>query len=188
MKFSSIAILVSALLGVALLFLVLIFGGSYLLPGVSSGISDAQDAQTGLTPGSRAPDFDLPDLSGDHVALGAYSGKPLVVLFFATWSEQSTDALHIVDEYIASHPQEASLASFVMIDSQEDKSVVASYIRRGGYQTRVLLDTLGKAGEDYAVKSLPTFYIIDSTGLVSASYSGVLSDRMLGDKLEQALK
>ncbi len=189
MNFSSLKIIAAVAAGIALLFAGLFFFGSSLVPDLSGGISQGEEsaAQNGDLLNARAPYFDLPGLSGDHVALSNFANKPLVVMFWATWSPQSTDALHVVDEYIASHPEVAPLVSVVTINSQEEKSLVASYMRRGGYKTQVLLDTLGKAGEAYGVKSLPLFVFIDSTGVVRSTYAGVLSEKMLGDKVESVL-
>ncbi|MES2006647.1 MAG: TlpA disulfide reductase family protein [Patescibacteria group bacterium] len=189
MKFASIKIVVIALGGAALLFLVVMLGGTYFLPQLTEGITTTNgEVEKSERVGARAPYFDLPNLSGDHVTLAALADRPLVILFWATWSEQSTDALHILDEYIAEHQKDAALVSFITINSQEEKSLVSSFMRRGGYQTPVVLDALGKVSGEYEVKSLPTFYFVDRTGVVRAEYAGVLSKSMLGDKVEQALR
>jgi hypothetical protein len=191
MKFSSIKTILISLGVVAFLFLSVMIGGTFFLSGLAGGISEANDeapAESAALVGSRAPYFDLPNLAGNHVTESEFADTPTVILFWATWSEQSTDALHIVDEYLATHPKEAGLFSIVTINSQEEKSLVSSFMRRGGYQTPVVLDTLGKASEAYHIKSLPTFYFIDRMGILREAYAGVLSASMLGDKIESILK
>src|SRR3954447_15442166 len=46
------------------------------------GAADTAHAPQGLAPGSPAPDFALPDLSGKTVALAQWRGRPLLLIFF----------------------------------------------------------------------------------------------------------
>lgn len=189
MKFGTIKLLLITAAGIVLLFGAVLWGGSYFLPSVAvdSQAAGQQPAAGQNLVGSRAPYFDLPNLAGDHVNLGAYADKPLVILFWATWSQESTDQLHILDEYQASVP-ESKLVSLLAINSQEERNVASSFMHRGGYQIPVLLDTLGKAGESYHASALPVFYFIDRTGTVEEVYAGALSQKALGDKIEKILQ
>ena len=47
--------------------------------GVTSGLEDLP------APGGAAPDFALPDLDGNTVRLSDFSGRPVVLNFWATW-------------------------------------------------------------------------------------------------------
>jgi hypothetical protein len=188
MKFGWIKIFIFVFGFIALLFLGVMLGGAYFLPSVAKDVAHTNATTSEALLGERAPYFDLPNLVGDHVAVSAFVDKPLLVVFWASWNEQSTDALHIIDEYLAAEPRVASLVSVVAINSQEEKSLVSTYMRRGGYRVPVLLDALGKTSEEYEVKSLPVYYFIDHTGVVREIYAGVLSQKMLGDKIEQLLK
>lgn len=113
---------------------------------------------------------------------------PVVIVFWSTWNSQAADQIQILDQYIARASTEAQLASIVAINSQEEKSLVSSFMNRGGYRVRTLLDVQGIATGDYQVKSLPTFYFIDGTGLVRDVYVGVLSEKMLRDRVVQILQ
>jgi hypothetical protein len=41
--------------------------------------------QSGLAPGSQAPNFTLPDLNGTNHSLSQYQGKTILLAFFASW-------------------------------------------------------------------------------------------------------
>ena len=76
----------------------------------------------------------------------------------------------------------------ITIDSLEDTSIVKSFIRRGEYKISAGLDITGVVSNDYNVRSLPTAYFIDREGVVEEIYTGVLSESMIVDKVDNLLK
>ena len=56
-----------------------LFLGASLVLAVSTGCAP------GLRVGATAPDFTLNDLSRQKVSLSQFSGKPVVLSYFATW-------------------------------------------------------------------------------------------------------
>ena len=69
--------------GVALLALAVFVGGC----GGSDGASVGSSGPSSAGPASRsvAPDFDGTTLAGTEVSLESYRGKPLVLIFWASW-------------------------------------------------------------------------------------------------------
>jgi peroxiredoxin len=166
---------------VIIVFIALQYSSSQFVTDIAG--NDASD--TGLS-GTQAPYFDLPDLAGDHVRLSDYTDQPLIIVFWTTWNEQAADQLHILDEYLES--SEDDLIQVVAISSQEEKSIVSSFVRRGGYGLQTLLDARGVTTEEYGVKSLPTTFFIRRDGTIAESFAGVLSQKMLVDKVENILR
>lgn len=139
--------------------------------------------------GERAPFFDLPTVSGDNATLTQFFGKPTILIFWSTWNQQSLDQIKITSDYLGSAGNtDASLVSFLAIDSQEDPSVVTSLIRRSSYHVPFALDSSGATTNQYHIKSLPTIYFIDREGVVREIYAGILSQSLLVDKMEQIIK
>lgn len=127
------------------------------------------EAQTSAEPEAvlmnvRAPYFDLPDLSGEHRTLTTLNDRPLVLAFFATWNAAAADQIKVLDDYLLSQPEKRELVHIVVIDTQEERSAVFSFIRRGGYTVEILIDQNGATGEAYRIKGLPTSYFIDTDG------------------------
>ena len=156
--------------------------------GDIAGTSPSDLPQTTEFLGADAPYFDLPNLAGDHVALSDFRDTPLIVVFFATWNSEAIDQLAIIDTYLARERTADHLVNIVAINSLEEKSVVSSFMRRGGYRVPTLLDVQGSASEAYRIKGLPTSFFVDRTGVIQTAYTGVLSERMLVDKIEAVLK
>lgn len=164
-------------------FFALRYGGTQFVADIAGESIENEAALAG----ERAPYFDLPDLEGNHVRLSDYTDMPLIIVFWATWNEQAADQLHIIDEYLA-EAGSARLVEIVAIDSQEEKSVISSFMRRGGYGIHTLLDARGGVTEEYKVKSMPTIFFVKRDGTIAESFAGVLSERMLVDKIENILK
>lgn len=181
-----IKIIFVTILGIALLACALYFGGSLFVLGLADTSEERLlplDTDTSLI-GSQAPYFDLPDIAGDHTRISDLNNAPLVVVFWSTWNSTSADQVKILDDYISSRQNEVELVHIVAINSQEERSIVSSFIRRGGYLVPTLVDSQGSVSEQYKIKSLPTLYFIDRDGIVREVYSGLISQKMLVDKIE----
>jgi cytochrome oxidase Cu insertion factor (SCO1/SenC/PrrC family) len=188
MKTSHLIVLVASIAVIIALFFVLYVSGASLVPSLAGqGTAMTPASGTGLV-GNRLPYFDLPNLTGDHVRSTDFTDTPLVIVFWSTWNAQSADEMHVLDQYLTDQSSHNQLVKIVAIDSQEDKSVVSSFMSRGGYQVPTLLDARGITTETYDIKSLPAFYFVDRTGTVREVYAGAMSQATLMNKIENILQ
>lgn len=188
MKISHLVTLFIGIAVLAVLFFAVYLGGSALVLDVAGQqTTDASALGTGLL-NNQLPYFDLPNLAGDHVRSADLTDTPLVIVFWSTWNTQAADEMHILDQYLTGQSLQNQLVKIVAIDSQEEKSIVSSFMKRGGYQVQTLLDTQGLTGEHYMVKSLPTFFFVDRTGIIREIYSGIMSQSTLMNKIENILQ
>ncbi|MFZ2886512.1 MAG: redoxin domain-containing protein [Minisyncoccia bacterium] len=172
----SICAILGALFGAAY------FGGSSLLPSLRG--TDAVAIVDAPEKGKRAPLFDLPDSGEGRVRLAEYGNEPLIILFFATWNSEAADQLKILDDYRMG----GGLVRSIAIASQEEKTIVSSFIRRGGYTVPVALDQRGATSEAYGIKSLPTLFFIGRDSIIHDIAIGVLSEQQIGDRAERILE
>ncbi|MEK7555900.1 MAG: TlpA disulfide reductase family protein [Patescibacteria group bacterium] len=189
---------------IAGIFLLLRFaGGSFVAkfsPGVEKtpGENELENGKAGE--GLAAPYFDLVSLSGGHTSPNVSQGgrvrradllgNPVILTFWSTWSSGSVDQIKIFDDYLAGNPPSDGVRSarIIAIDSQENQSVVANFMRRGGYDVEVLSDPTGETSGNYGVQTLPTTFFIDRDGIILEIFVGTLSERMLVDKMEKILR
>lgn len=136
--------------------------------------------------GKQAPYFELPDSEGNEAKFSDFLGRPLVLIFWTTWNTVSADQIKILDDYLTGDSQK--LFKIIAISSQEDKSAVANFIRRGGYKIKILLDRAGTITEAYQARNLPATYFIDKNGIIKEIFIGILSESMLVEKAELLLK
>ena len=98
----------------------------------------------------------------------------------------SADQIKILDDHLAKNGE--ALFKIIAISSQEDRSAVANFINRGGYRVQILLDETGEVGGKYEARNLPATYFIDKNGIARDVFVGILSEKMLVEKIEQLLK
>jgi peroxiredoxin len=180
-----------AILSIVIAFGGLYFAGKYILPditGSSDVVLTGESKKIGAFIGSRAPAFNLRDMSGKNIRLADFAGAPTIVVFWSTWNKDSADQIKIIDDYSRDYKDRAGLVHIVAINSQEDESVVSSFIRRGGYITSSLLDTFGDVTNLYSVHSLPTFFFIGRDGVIHDTEIGIMSEKVLVEKVENLLK
>lgn len=188
MKTSHIVTLLIGIAVLAALFGVVYLGGSALVLDVAGqNAAEAPASGVGLL-NNQLPYFDLPNLAGNRVRSSDFTDTPLIIVFWSTWNTQSADQIHILDQYLGDQSSRSWLIKIVAIDSQEEKSVVSSFMKRGGYQVQMLLDTQGITSGQYALKSVPTFFFVDRTGVIREIYSGMLNQSTLMSKIEVILQ
>ncbi len=73
---------IAVVLGFVLLALALLAGGCGGSDGTAAGPSGSS---VGADKRSAAPDFEGVTLQGTEVSLDSYAGKPLVLIFWASW-------------------------------------------------------------------------------------------------------
>jgi peroxiredoxin len=166
--------------------------GSEAPPTIQPGATFYQlSAETeGLQIGQRAPDFvgkngdqdvRLTDLEGREVRLSDFAGKPVWVLFWATWCppcQQETPDIR--DAFEANRA--AGLVVFA-IDVQEPVDTIRGYAERYGLTYTIGVDTYAAIMKTYGVFGLPTHYFIDRQGVIRYRYFGPLKR----DQMDQSI-
>lgn len=145
-------------------------------PGASFYPIGAQGA--GLAVGQRPPPFasadDEPvrDLDGDVVELAALEGRPVWVLFWATWCppcQQETPDIQRAWEANADRGLE-----ILAVNVQEGADIVADYAASYGLTYGMAVDRAGSAFRNWTVFGLPTHYFIDREGIIRDRFFGPL--------------
>lgn len=139
--------------------------------------------------GKMAPYFNLPSVGGARVRFSDLSDNANVITFWSTWNSTSVDQIKILDDYLAknSSSNKKLPINIIAINSQETQNVVSNFIRRGGYEMKVLIDENGEVSNSYGIQTLPMTFFIDNKGVVSEIFVGTLSESMLVDKIEKIL-
>lgn len=185
MKINSTIVIVVSIAAVFVLFGFVYWYGQQFVPLLADPLTTSPE-EVHASIGKNAPYFDLPNTKGDHVRLSDFIDGPVVIVFWATWESAATDQIQILDSYIAEHKNN-ELAKIIIINSQEEKSIVSAFLRRGGYQVETLYDMSGGVTDAYEARSLPTTFFIDRDGIIRSIFTGVMSKKTLGDKIELIL-
>lgn len=144
----------------------------------------------GLEIGRPAPDFagqsngqrvPLSDLDARPITLADLRGRPVWVVFWATWCppcQRETPDLRATFE---AHQQDG--LSLIAIDLQEPADVVRGYVRTFGLGYTIGLDSTGAISETYGVFGLPTHYFIDRQGVIRDRNFGPLTREQMEQRV-----
>jgi thiol-disulfide isomerase/thioredoxin len=123
--------------------------------------------------GKVAPDFELPELGGGAFRLSDHVGQEVVVLnFFATWCGPCREEM---PELARFHERNGSRkVTLLLIDAEEKRELVVSFLEHEKLALRVALDEPGKVVQAYGAGSLPTTVVIGVDGRVALYETGAI--------------
>lgn len=121
-----------------------------------------------------APDFTLPQLSGQQLTLSNYRGKVVLLDFWATWCEpcrhETPFFVDLQDKY---GPQGLQIIGVSMDDTPDP---VPAFYREFKMNYPVVMGT-AKIGEEYGgVLGLPIAFLIDREGRIQKKHIGATEE------------
>jgi thiol-disulfide isomerase/thioredoxin len=117
------------------------------------------------------------NLAGDEVRLTRYTGKAVIVTFWATWCGYCLKELPVLDrvQVKAGKDQMAVIAV-----NTEDRDVFrrATRIMRNNMQLELVSDASGDAQKSFGVKGIPHMVIIGRDGRILNVYTGYSEEKL----------
>ncbi|MEM2942053.1 MAG: TlpA disulfide reductase family protein [Candidatus Bathyarchaeia archaeon] len=123
----------------------------------------------------KAPSFMLKDTEGRQVDLSAYSGRYLLIDFFATWCSPCTlqiARLKSLQSQVGSNLSIISIGIDPLSDTNQD---LIEYKRKHRINWTVALDT-DYVGVKYRVTAIPTLILIDPQGNLVRTWVGLTEE------------
>ena len=121
--------------------------------------------------GDAAPDFELPELSGNGtVVLADYAGKVVLIDFWASWCAPCRDSLPLLARLHATLADRGFEVLAVNLDEDPDDARRFLLTYPVGYT--VLSDQAGHVAESYGLKTMPTSFLVDRRGIVRYVHEG----------------
>ena len=150
----------------------------------SSLTQDDLESTTLIHAGDTAPDFSVEMLDGSTVTLSALQGKPVLLIFWATWCPPCREELShlqagVIDQFSDS-------ITVLPISRGEERSTVENFLNKMGYTFAVGLDGDQSIYRMYASNYIPRCFVINSEGVVE--YAGVGYDEEIAAKVNETLK
>ena len=164
-----------------LLSLALVFTGF----GLSACNSGAPSVQ--LNTGQPAPAFQTLALDGTPVVFPAdFTGKPLVIRFWADWCQYCEGEMKAIENVYQRHRDKG--LQVLAINAGQDKPAVAAFIKKIGVTYPALLDEKSKIARAYGVVGLPTTYFVDGQGIVRGKVVGEADEATFERQVVELLK
>ena len=170
---------------VAVITVVALFFGNWFVSSQAeaSGASDVEVSGVVDPPkvGDVAPSFEAVDLDGAAVSLEALRGKPVWVLFVATWCAQC----RIEAPDVQSAHMERDDVDVIAVYLSESPRTVGEYAERVGLTFPQLPDPSTDIAAAYGVRAIPAHYFVDEEGVVNEVLVGALSDEQINDAIDR---
>lgn len=125
--------------------------------------------------GEPAPSFALPTAAGETVALDKLKGRVVYVDFWASWCGPCRHSFPWMNEM----QQKYGARGFTVIGINVDKrrADAERFLRDTPAAFTIVFDEAGKTPAAFAVKGMPTSYLIDVDGKVVTVESGFRDDQ-----------
>ena len=135
-----------------------------------------------------APDFTVYDRDGNEVQLSDYTGKPIVLNFWASWCGPCQMEMPDFHEKYLELGEDVHFLMVNMTDgSRETVDSASAFIDKNAYAFPVFYDTAVDAAMTYGVYSLPTTYFINAKGHAIAQATGSINAETLQRGIDMIL-
>ncbi|NLT58404.1 MAG: TlpA family protein disulfide reductase [Clostridiales bacterium] len=178
-------LLAALLLGGSLLYRAL-FGGQGGLelgePQLPGGVAPQPEGEAQPPEDKRieAPDFSVQDREGNAVSLSDFSGRPVLLNFWASWCGPCRQEMPDLEEAYRTHGEQVTFMMVNLTDGdRETQQSAEDFLEEGGYTFPAYFDTEGSAAGAYVSYGIPITYFIDAEGYAVAAKEGVISKEQL---------
>ncbi|GFP34915.1 cytochrome c biogenesis protein CcmG, thiol:disulfide interchange protein DsbE, partial [Candidatus Hakubella thermalkaliphila] len=140
--------------------------------GSQSGDGSAEGSSS--NPAIPAPEFTLNSLDGREVSPSDFWGKVVVLNFWATWCDPCRAEMPNLERAYQAYKDKN--VELVGISMDTDTQLVESFVKEVGVTYTILLDPSNQVASDYAIRAIPTTYIVDEEGMIVGSEIGQLAE------------
>jgi peroxiredoxin len=137
-------------------------------------------------PGSKAPLFTLNDTDGKTVRLSDFSGRVVIIDFWATWCGPCKESSLELEKLHRKYKDRGVVVLGISMDEGTSAAQrVKEFAGKYGLTYRMLMDN-GKTSGTYGVRNIPATYLLDGNQFVVAMYPGYISG--LGEKIADQIE
>ena len=134
--------------------------------------------------GDSAPGFTATDIDGTPVSLEELRGKPVWLVFMATWCTGCRTEIPDIQGVVASR---GDAVRVVVIYVGESRNTVSDYSKRVGNDFPEVVDQDQQISAAYGIMGVPTHYFMDAGGVVRQRHVGVLSPDAMTQAIQNAM-
>src|ERR1700730_5129350 len=141
---------------------------------VSASQSNAHPAPIGFVKDPEpAPAFEMRDISGRTVSTASWSGKVVLLAFWATWCPPCRAEIPALIDLQSRYKDKLQIVSISEDDDPPEK--VLKFVQQRGINYPVVMATPALVGKYGGVPALPTTFLIDTQGRVVQKHMGLYS-------------
>ena len=156
-------------------------------PEYNAAVRAALDKALTLQPGRPAPDFTLDDMDGQPVSLSQFKGQVVLLDFWASWCGPCIGNL----PYLRRIKEETADQPVVFLNLSLDASETAWRKAIEKHEIKGVHVRSANFGSDaaraYNVRGIPSYFLVDSQGLIVERLSGVMDTDAVVAKIKKSL-
>lgn len=143
--------------------------------------------QTGVNEGDIAPDFTMNTLDGKEAKLSDYRGKKVVLNLWASWCPPCKAEMPHMESYYEKNKEKENVEILAvnLTTMEKNKDNIQEFVDDYKLTFPILLDETGDVGMEYQAYSIPTTYMIDSTGVIQRKIVGPMDEEILSDMVNR---
>jgi len=139
--------------------------------------------------GFLAPDFTLQTLNGDTVSLSEMRGHPILVNLWATWCPPCRAEMPAMQKLYDEYREQGFVVLALNMTYQDDRTAVSPFSQELGLTFPILFEETGAVASKYELRSLPSSYFIDRSGIIQeVVIGGPMSEALLRTRIESLLQ
>lgn len=160
---------------------------------VASGFYPIGSATQGTAIGQRAPAVAraangtplLTNLDGAAIDLSDYAGRPVWIVFWASWCTPCQEEVADIRATYDAHRQDRLVV--LAVDVQEPGASVRDYAEAHDIDYEIGLDATGAVRDSFGAWGLPAHFFLDADGIVRDRYLGQLTAAGMEDHLRSII-
>lgn len=163
-------LLIIPLLGILIALVMVALDLTAAPPSLTDSVSEQATSLLNTT----APDFELPTLDGDTVALSDLRGQTVLLNFWQTTCVPCLKEIpDLADFYADERPNGVTVLA---VNFDESPALVQSFFENNGFDPLpVALDENSAVRDSYGVVGIPVTYIIDTQGIIRTFHIGAMT-------------
>ncbi|MEY3667986.1 MAG: hypothetical protein RL572_1526 [Pseudomonadota bacterium] len=139
---------------------------------LAAGLLSVGGAALAVEEGQQAPDFTLPDIAEGKppITLSALRGKTVYVDFWASWCAPCLRSMPLINELYARYREQGFEVIAINVDDPIEDG--REFLLDTPLDYLIAADTKGEMLGAYAVRGMPTSFLIDRDGVVRMVHMG----------------
>ncbi len=138
--------------------------------------------------GFLAPDFLLPDSSGELTSLSSLKGRPVLVNIWASWCLPCRSEMPAMQRLYNEYSSRGFTILAVNATNQDNLEQIENFIQENNLTFPIFFDQKGSVSNLYNVRSLPSSFFIDEEGIIQDVVIGGMPESLLRIRIEELLK
>ncbi|SFF45237.1 Peroxiredoxin [Paenibacillus algorifonticola] len=130
----------------------------------------------GIHEGEIAPNFKLSSLDNEEMSLTELKGKRVLLNFWATWCPPCRAEMPHIEKFHEEYKDQNVVVIGINLSYTEDSiEDVLTFLRKYNVTFPILKDEKARVADLFAIRSYPTTYMIDTSGVIRQKFQGAIT-------------